>query len=110
MTTEALSEAERMRRVPGIVFADGPTGRRARIAGTGIEVFEVISHVHVVGDDWAASRAWHDMLSDAEFAAARAYYEAFPDEIDARLAEAARTEAIEVDLSRRLGPHYPAAG
>lgn len=110
MTTEVLSEAARMRRVPGIIFADGPTGRRARIAGTGIEVFEVIGHVHAVGDDWAASRAWHDMLSDAEFAAARAYYEAFPAEIDARLAEAARSEALETALSRRLGPHYPATG
>ena len=93
MTTEVLSEAARLRRVPRIVFADGPTGRRARLAGTGIKVFEVISHVRAMGDDWAASRAWHDMLSDAEFAAARAYYAAFPAEIDAWLAEAARFEA-----------------
>ena len=30
-----LTEALKMRRCPGIDFADGPTGRRARIAGTG---------------------------------------------------------------------------
>ncbi len=35
---ELLEEAVKMRRCPGIVFADGPSGRRARVAGTGLEV------------------------------------------------------------------------
>ena len=43
MSVQTETEAEKMRRVPGIVFADGPTGRRARITGTGIDVFELIS-------------------------------------------------------------------
>ena len=84
MTTEAPSEAERMRRVPGIVFADGPAGRRARIAGTGIEVFEVVWVLRGNDGDWAPVRAWFDQLLDeAQLAAARAYYAAFPAEIDA---------------------------
>ncbi|HLZ72784.1 MAG TPA: hypothetical protein VKV26_23005 [Dehalococcoidia bacterium] len=92
MATKVLSEAERMRRVPGIIFVDGATGRRARIAGTGIEVFEVVKRYRATRD-WADTREFHDMLSDAEFAAARAYYEAFPEEIDAWLDDADRIDA-----------------
>jgi hypothetical protein len=33
LATSLLREAVRMRRVPGIVFMDGPAGRRAAIAG-----------------------------------------------------------------------------
>ncbi len=107
MTSETIDEAERMRRVPGILFVDGATGRRARIAGTGIEVFEVVKRYRAV-HDWADTRRFHDMLSDAEFAAARAYYEAFPDEIDAWLDDADRIDEEEMALSERFGPHYPA--
>ena len=32
MTAETLTEEEKIRRVPGVIFADGPIGRRARIA------------------------------------------------------------------------------
>ena len=40
---EFLAESVKMRRCPGIVFADGPTGRRARLAGTGLDVWEGIA-------------------------------------------------------------------
>jgi hypothetical protein len=43
MTTGLLTEAEKMRRVPGIAFADGTSGRVPRIAGTGLEVFKSIN-------------------------------------------------------------------
>jgi hypothetical protein len=46
-----LVEAARMQRVPGIVFADGPTGRRARVAGTGLDGFEVIRTYRQVNQD-----------------------------------------------------------
>ena len=39
MTTELLDEAIRMRRAPGVLFVDGPTGRRAVLAGTALEVY-----------------------------------------------------------------------
>ena len=50
MTTKELSEEEKMRRVPGILFVDGATGRRARVQGTGLEVFEIIHGYEVVGE------------------------------------------------------------
>ncbi len=40
---DLLLEAIKMRRCPGIIFADGVTGRRARVAGTGLEVWEIIT-------------------------------------------------------------------
>jgi len=42
LTTEALSEAEKLRRVPGISFMDEPTGRCANVEGTGLGVWEII--------------------------------------------------------------------
>src|SRR5438445_12915339 len=45
VANEMLMEAARMRRIPGIVFAEGPTGRRARIAGTGVDEVEVVREV-----------------------------------------------------------------
>src|SRR5215471_21043321 len=47
---ELLSEALKMRRCPGILFADGATGRRARIAGTGLDVWEVIATYRSLGN------------------------------------------------------------
>jgi hypothetical protein len=43
VTKDLLQEAIKMRRCPGIIFAEGTSGRRARVAGTGIEVWEVIA-------------------------------------------------------------------
>ncbi len=41
--TRTSDEEIRTRRVPGIVFVDGATGRRAALAGTGLDVWEVIA-------------------------------------------------------------------
>jgi uncharacterized protein (DUF433 family) len=40
-----------MRTVPGILFADGPTGRRAVVAGTRLDVWEVIAAWQEGGQD-----------------------------------------------------------
>ncbi len=85
LAAEMLTEAIKMRRVPGILFADGPTGRRARIGGTGIEVFEVIDRYELVGHDRLRLQELFDWLAPHQISAAIAYYEAFPDEIRARL-------------------------
>ena len=84
---ELLEEGIRMRHVPGIAFADGATGRRARIAGTGIEVFEVVDVYRATGRDRVALRRSFDWLSDWQVDAALAYYEAHPSEIDTLLDE-----------------------
>lgn len=85
MATEALTEAEKMEKVPGIIFADGPAGRRARIAGTGIDVWEVINEHRICGEDRNATAAALDMLTPEQLQAAFEYYAAFPAEIDERL-------------------------
>jgi len=87
MTTETVSEAERLRRVPGVYFGDEPAGRVAKVAGTGIDVWQIIQAYKGDGDDEALlAQAFH-WLSPAQLSAALAYYRAFPDEIDLRLAE-----------------------
>ena len=90
MTTRADSEAERMQRVPGIIFVDGPAGRRARLAGTGLEVFEIIKHYHAGNDDWDELRSWFHWLTEDELRSALRYYELYPEEIDTWLAEEAQ--------------------
>lgn len=83
---ELLTEAIKMRRCPGIVFADGPTGRRARIAGTGLDVWEVIVTYQGVGRDVGRLREAYHWLSEPQLRAALGYYAAYPDEIERRIA------------------------
>jgi uncharacterized protein (DUF433 family) len=85
-------EAERMRRVPGIFFADGPVGRRARVTGTGIDVFEIIKSYKAMGRDWRRLRSGYDWLSEEQLQAALDYYALYPDEIEARLEREATIE------------------
>ena len=83
-------EAEKMRRIPGIVFTDGPTGRIARIDGTGLDVWEVILNYRAAGEEWERLREGFDWASEEELCAALAYYKAYPEEIDALLDDNAR--------------------
>jgi uncharacterized protein (DUF433 family) len=85
VAAETLSEPEKMQRVPGIVFADGPCGRRARIAGTGLDVFELIDAFRSCGEDRVRLADAFDHLTASQINAAFNYYTAFPDEIDLRL-------------------------
>src|SRR5919201_6867430 len=85
VANEMLAEAVKMRRIPGIVFADGPTGRRARIAGTGIDVFEIVRDHRAMGADWAQLRHAYHWLDERQLRAALAYAEAYPEEIETRL-------------------------
>lgn len=89
MATETEAEAEQMRRAPGIIFVDGPAGRRARVAGTGLEVFEIIKYYIGFERDWQELRQRFDWLTDEQLRAAVRYYELYPAEIDARLEEEA---------------------
>jgi len=81
LIVEMVTEAIKMRRVPGILFADGATGRRARVGGTGIEVFEVIDRYESVGRDRARLQELFDWLKPNQINAAIAFYEAYPDDI-----------------------------
>lgn len=84
---ELLEEIHRMRRVPGIIFADDTGGRVPRIAGTGLEVWEIISTYQAVDRSWDQLRTAFEWLSQEQLRAAIAYYETYPDEIEARLIE-----------------------
>lgn len=85
ITNELLEEAVKMKRCPGIVFADGVTGRRARIAGTGIEVWEIISDYKGMNESIDSLREAYHWLSEIQFRAALAYYKLYPDEINTRI-------------------------
>ena len=79
---DLLAEAIKMRRCPGIIFVDGVTGRRARIAGTGLEVWEVIAAYRSVNQNFKRLRKAFHWLAEQQIRAAVGYYEAYCDEID----------------------------
>ena len=85
VAAEMLDEAVRMRRVPGIVFADGTRGRVARVGGTGLDVWEIIGEYRAVGNDWEQLRAGYPWLSEHQLQAALTYAQVYPAEIEARL-------------------------
>ncbi len=82
VANELLAEAMKMRRCPGIIFADGPTGRRARVASTGLEVWEVIATYQSVERDRGRLQQAYSRLSEGQLRAALGYYAAYPEEID----------------------------
>ena len=86
-TKELLEEAIKMHRCPGIVFAEGVAARRARIAGTGIEVWEVIAGYKSVDEDPERLHTMYHWLTDLQLRAALGYYRAYPKEIDHLIAQ-----------------------
>jgi uncharacterized protein (DUF433 family) len=78
-------EAIKSREFPEIMFTSGPTGRRATFR-RGPDVWEVLEPYVVAGNDYEALRASYPELDEALLRTAVRYYEAYPDEIDARLA------------------------
>lgn len=85
LATSLLTEAIRMRRVPGVIFVDGLDYRRAAVAGTGLEVWEIVATYRAVGEDVEELGSSYPQLSGSQLRSALAYYELYPDEIDARL-------------------------
>ena len=79
---ELLEEAIKMHRCPGIVFAEGVRSWRARIAGTGIEVWEVIANYKSVAEDFERLHTIYHWLTELQLRAALGYYRAYPEEID----------------------------
>jgi len=82
VANELLEEAVRMKRCPGIIFTEGTTGRRARIAGTGIEVWEVIATYKGVAKDFNRLRQAYHWLTEQQLRAAVGYYMVYKEEID----------------------------
>src|SRR5688572_13422309 len=104
LVTLLLDEGLQVRRFPGVVFRDGPAGRRAGLAG-GPDVWEVIRDVLAApgrGENRIRRVAAAAGLSDAQVRLAVDFYAAFPDDIDRRLATEERAEAeLREALARR---------
>ena len=76
-----------MRSCPGIYFADEPAGREAKVAGTGLGVWEVVRDYLAANRDERTLRKAFPQLSAAQMRACLLYYAKFPDEISAEIAE-----------------------
>ncbi len=98
-----VDEGTRMDDHPGIVFRDGPTGRRAALAG-GPDIWELIFTLksgQARGEEAISATAELLNLTDSQVRTAVRYYGSFPEEIEARIAlherEIARYESLAGD-------------
>src|SRR5216683_4698758 len=96
-----VEEGLRMDEHPLIRFADGPAGRRARLLGTGKDVWEVIAVVRDNGGD-AAESARYLEIPLGLVQAAIAYYGAYTTEIDQQI-EANEQETAEAHAAYLAG-------
>jgi nitrogenase molybdenum-iron protein alpha/beta subunit len=79
-----IDEGMRLDRHPGIVFRDGPAGRRAVVIG-GPDVWEVVAAARSApeqGDELVAALAERVGVPPERIRIAVRYYAEFPDEID----------------------------
>ena len=101
VSIELLTEAVKMKRCPGILFADGPSGRRARVAGTGLDVWEIISTYNSLDKDYDRLRQAYHRLSEPQLRAALSFYKLYAEEIDRQIV---RNEAWSKELLARKHP------
>jgi len=84
-----VEEGLRLEDHPGIVFVDEPAGRRARVAGTGLDVWEVVETVQDNGGSTSEAAAYLTVPERMVLDAMR-YYADFTYEVDAWIAANAR--------------------
>jgi uncharacterized protein (DUF433 family) len=96
-----VEEGLRMDEHPGISFADGAAGRRARLAGTGLDVWEVVAVV-IDNDGSTAEAAGYLAISEALVRTGLRYYAEHADEIDDWIAANARYAQLEEQAGRRI--------
>jgi uncharacterized protein (DUF433 family) len=83
-----IEEGLRMEDHPGILFRDGPAGRRAALAG-GPDVWEIVETLRgtgLTGEQAIAATAEWGNLSHAQVRMAVRYYADFREEVDERIA------------------------
>jgi uncharacterized protein (DUF433 family) len=78
------------------VFVEGTSGRRARVAGTGVEVWEIIATYQSVKKDAGRLKKSYRWLSSEQLRAARAYYSDYPEEIDQQIEKNRRWSQEEI--------------
>src|SRR5258707_15279934 len=96
-----VEEGLRMDEHPLVRFADGPAGRRARLVGTGRDVWEVIATVRDNSGD-AAEAARYLEIPLGLVQAAITYYGAYREEIDQWI-ELNAHEAVEAHAAWAAG-------
>lgn len=101
VVSELASEALRIRRHPGIAFAGPPGSRRARLEGTGLDVWEVIAAYRGCGEQADRTLQLLEHLSPRQMEAALRYQRAYPQEIDALIRDNQRP----VEEWQRAYPH-----
>lgn len=104
LVASLLDEGVKTHRFPGIVYRNGPTGRRAALVG-GPDVWEVVRAVsQAKGRGEARLRTVADAhdLSLSRTRLAVEFYAAFPDEIDERIeADERAAERLRQEITRR---------
>ena len=101
VANELLTEGLKMRRCPGIIFAGGATGRRARISGSPNDVWLMIAAYKCMGQDWKRLREAYPWLTENQLRAALNYYQCYPEEIEARI------ESNEASTPEKVRERYP---
>jgi uncharacterized protein (DUF433 family) len=96
VTKDLLEEAIKMRRCPGIVFAEGTSGRRARVSASGIEVWEIIATYQSLKKDGGRLKKTYHWLSPEQLRAALAFYSAYPEQIDRQIEKNQRWNQEEI--------------
>lgn len=96
-----VEEGLRMDEHPLVRFVDGPAGRRARMVGTGSDVWEVIAAVRDNRGNVSETATYLDMPLGL-VQAATSYYGAYADEIDEWL-ERNEREATEAQTAWLAG-------
>lgn len=91
-----------------IVVSPWTSEQTARIAGTGIDVFEVILTYRELGCDWDALKRAFNWLSEDQLRAALAYYAEHTAALDERLAADDRVEERVEELWRKYTHTKPA--
>lgn len=107
ITKDLLEEAIKMRRCVGIVFSEGISGRRARVAGTGIEVWEIIATYRSVKKDLKRLKNAYHWLSQEQLRAALGYYSAYPQEIDGLIEQNERWNEEEMKMRHPVMSSLP---
>lgn len=100
LVTALLDEGLKIRRFPGIVYRDGPMGRRASLVG-GPDIWEVVrdlKHTPGRGNKRIQRLAEEVGVSTSRITLAADFYAAHPDEIDRAIAADERAAAT----ARRL--------
>lgn len=100
LAEQFLEEGLRLVEHPGIRFVDGPSGRRAGVTGTGLDVWEVVETIRAHNGS-VEETAEYLSVPVARVRVAARYYAAFPAEIDEWIAGNQAVYDREFELARR---------